>query len=125
MLTQAETDEMREDFVESLPDRARVLRATLIDDGQGGQVPGTPTVVFDGSCRLSPTWSGNETTAGGRLIAISGWYITLQALVTVYEKDTIEVTLLETNEVRTFEVTSTRDSRTYQIGTRVVCAELE
>lgn len=126
MLTQEELDSMREDFTESLPDTARVLRKTMIDDGQGGETEGPPTVVYNGPARLSPmpAWRSSEAETGGAIISSTGWFITLEALTTVYEKDTIEVTLVETGEVRTFEIAAVMDSRTYQLGTRVLATEL-
>jgi hypothetical protein len=131
MLTQTDLDSMRLDFEESLPDECTIYRKEYTDDGQGGQVEtqDSPRQVGTFKARLSPMgpmlagWH-METVVAARLMGRVGWYLTMPYATPFELSDTAQVIFLESMEVKTLEIIGTMDNRTYQLGTRLACAEL-
>ena len=104
----------------AMPDLARVLRATWIDDGQGGQVKDwvNPDVVYEGRCRLSTTMvnttgRATEKPGGGGVLTLIPWTVSLPRGADVMTVDRIEVTQAGTVVARVFEVVGPADPQSY------------
>lgn len=70
---------------------ATVTRATWIDDGAGGTLPGTP-VTFAVACRLSPNKTADsEAVLAGAIDTTGMWEITFPALTDIRADDDITV----------------------------------
>lgn len=119
LLTASDLTSMRSVLNESLPGTAILMARTQAGDGQGGY---TDTYAASGTvaCRLSPlpVVSGIEEPVGDRKATIAERVITLPAETSVPTTGRIQI------GAETFQVTSVRAPRTWELSVRVHAYEI-
>jgi hypothetical protein len=91
IITDAMIEQARALQARTFDELATITRLVWIDDGAGGQYPGTP-VTISVPCRLSGHVSAaGEQVVGGALVGGSLWDITFPALTEILLSDRIEI----------------------------------
>lgn len=104
-----------------LLDTCQILRATVTDDGRGGQTDSW-NVSSTVACRLMPFKGSLEgLQAGGVFVTVGAFFISLPSGTDVTPKDRIKIT---TKNNRTFEVKHTDGPKTFEVALRAYCTEL-
>jgi len=118
MISAATLDGMRATLNASLPDDAVIQRIVKVDDGQGGFIEGTPTIVASPKVRVSTAdLTREENTMAERVGIQTAWILTFPAETDVTAKDRIVV------GGRTFEVAAVLRPRSWEISRRVLARE--
>lgn len=101
---------------------ATVTRLVFVDDGGGGQLPGTPT-TFTSPCRVSGHKSAlGEQIVGGAMQGAGIWDIAFPALTDVRLEDRITVVFSAT-DTRHYEVINAYAPKSRETARQVLAVE--
>ena len=101
---------------------ATVTRLVMVDDGAGGQLPGTPT-TFTSPCRISGHKSAlGEQIVGGAMQAAGLFDVTFPALTDVRLEDRITIVFSGT-ETKSYEVINAYSPKSRETARQVLAVE--
>lgn len=118
MLTDDEITAMRATVDGALPETGvLVKRSTPAADGMGGSTLTWATVATV-TCRISPNTTREEELAGDRVTNTQRWLLTFPAGTDVRPADRIVA------GARTFDVSSIRGARSFELARQVIAVEV-